>query len=183
MGKMESTIEQISLTEALSEARISELPKPIKNNNMIWIKAIVKVTKCTGASNYAIGINNGNGQPYIINDYGKTAKIVRIDGIYPYVYMDSRGIPDLRNKQEIISYLAENGFKEEETELLLSTKDKSGENKTPEQIKADREKIKYQVYYSAIQVELKKVNDRNRAQHLNDKYEKRRDEERNEERY
>lgn len=180
---MESTSEQISLSEALSEARISELPKPIKNNNMIWIKAIVKVTKCTGTSNYAIGVNNGNGKPSIINDFGKTAKIVRIDGIYPYMYMDSKGIPDLRNKQEIIDYLAENGFTAKDTESLLSTKNELGENKTPEQIKSDREKIKFQVYYSAVQVELKKINDRNRAQHLNDKYEKRRTKERNEECY
>lgn len=168
---MESKIEQLSLTEALSEARISTLPPTAKNTNKIWVKAIVKVRKCNGSTNYAIGVNNGAGYPIIVNDYGASARIARIEEIYPFLFMASRGIPDMRSKNDIIEYLGRAGYNRDDVVYLLSTKDKCDIDKSPEQENADRKIVKQWVYETAIRHELKKVDDSVRAEKMRDMYE------------
>ena len=155
--------ESNTLTQALSEARVTALPKPYsKKSDRIWLKAIVHVIKCDNSRNFAIAVNDGAGNPVIIKDFGKTSRIVKIDGLYPFLAMSPAGIPNLQTQNEIISYLS--GFyknSEYELENLLSDTNTDGSPKTEEQKKNDREEVKKKVYHVAIQHEIKRVDSLN----------------------
>lgn len=160
---MENISEQISLTEAMADAHIREFPEELKDNGKIWVKAIVKVMKCNCRSNYALAVNDGTGNPDIVKDYGSVAKIVKILGIYPYYYLDNSAMPDLRNKQDIITYLFRSGIPKEPIERLLSIENEKGERKSDEQRKRDKEKVKILVYKSAIKNYITNKDERERA--------------------
>lgn len=160
---MPTRTEENTFQQALSEARVTELPKPYsKKSDRIWLKAIVHVIKCDNSRNYAIAVNDGTGNPIIVKDFGKTSKIVKVDGLYPFLAMGPSGIPNLQTQNEIIAFLS--GFyknSEREVEQMLSNANADGSEKTDEQKKADREEIKKRVYYAAIQYEIKRVDSLN----------------------
>lgn len=160
-----------SLSDALSIARVPELPEELKNNENNWIKAIVLVRKCNLNVNYALAINDGYGNPVITNDFGSPAKIVRVEKIYPYYFLTSGNIPDLRSKVEIIRYLSNYGYSEEEITQLLSTKNSDGKDKTDEEKKNDREQVKKFVNRVAILSELRNINELTESRRMNDGYE------------
>lgn len=139
---MESISEQISLTEALSEVRLTELPKEWEDKSVHWSSAIVRVRKNNLQINYVIAENDGEDNPLVIRDFGTSAKIVEILGIYPYRYLSDSYAPDLRNKSDILSYLSANGVDEAYVSQLLSTKKKDGCDKTDEEKKADKAIVK-----------------------------------------
>lgn len=142
-----------SLMEALSCEGLPNLPKEGCDN--LWIKAIVKVTKCDNSSNYAVALNSVDGKPNIIRDFGNMARIKSIDNIYPYYVMPKDAIPDLRNKQDIVEYLSNMcGYTVEEATLLMSRKKADGTDKTPEEIKADKETAKKAITDTAFKVEM-----------------------------
>lgn len=147
---MESKTERISLMEAMSDAHVKEIPAELKDNKKIWVKAIVKVIKCNSKKNYALAINKGDGTPEIVKDYGDAARIVKVESIYPYYYLEDRYIPDLRNKQDIIAYLDNSRVDVEVIKKLLSTEMENGEKKSEEQRKADKEIVKKTVIKTAI---------------------------------
>lgn len=168
---MESISEQISLTEALSEARIPVLPNEWTNKSIHWVMAIVKVRKNNMKVNYAIAENDGEDKPIIVKDFGSSAKIVRVEKIYPYYFLTSGNIPDLRSKVEIIRYLSNYGYSEEEITQLLSTKNSDGKDKTDEEKKNDREQVKKFVNRVAILSELRNINELTESRRMNDGYE------------
>lgn len=142
-----------SLIEALSCEGLPRLPK--EDGDGMWIKAIVKVTKCDNSSNYAIALNSASGNPRIIRDFGNMARIKRIDNIYPYYVMPSEAIPDLRNKQSVIDYLRSMcDYTAEEATQLLSRKRADGTDKTAEEYKADKETAKKAIMDKAFEVEM-----------------------------
>ena len=135
---MESLSEQISLTDALSEARLPELPKEWENKSIHWASAIVRVRKNNLRINYALAENDGEDNPLVVKDFGSSAKIVEVLGIYPYNYLNDNYSPDLRNKNDIVSYLSVNGIDKEYVSQLLSTKKQDGSDKTDEEKKSDK---------------------------------------------
>lgn len=148
MNNLEKT-----LTDALMSAGLSSLPKEGSDN--LWIKAIVEVKKCDNSSNYAIAVNNVDGKPNIVQDFGNMARIVSIGKIYPYYIMPKSAIPDLRNRQDITSYLESMGVSTaEETAKLFSKKKEDGTDKTTEEIKADKDTIKNLVLQTAFKAEM-----------------------------
>ena len=156
---MESKNEQISLTECLSLSRITELPKEW-DGKKTWLKAIVKVTKCDNSCNYALADNNGRNKPSIMRDFGNMARIVKVEGIYPTYYMSENQKPDLRNKTDIVTYLANAGYKKDNVEFLLGMAGKNGEDKTDEEKKADKETVKMWVNEVSIKLQLGVLNDK-----------------------
>ena len=156
---MESKNEQISLTECLSLSRINELPKEW-DGKKTWLKAIVKVTKCDNSCNYALADNNGRNNPSIMRDFGNMARIVKVEGIYPTYYMSENQKPDLRNKTDIVTYLANAGYNKDNVEFLLGTAGKNGEDKTDEEKKADKETVKMWVNEVSIKLQLGVLNDK-----------------------
>lgn len=71
-----------TLCEALSHARIEELPKE-STKKAAWTKAIALVTKTTNRQSYVI-VRKKDGRIDIVKDFGTTAQIIRIDAVYPY---------------------------------------------------------------------------------------------------
>lgn len=156
---MESKNEQISLMECMSLSRMTELPKEW-DGKRIWLKAIVKVSKCDNSKNYALAENDGRNKPYILRDFGNCARIVSIDNIYPTYYLVENQKPDLRNKNDIITYLSNAGYVKENVEFLLGNVDSNGVDKTEEQKKSDKETVKMWVNEVSIKLQLEILNEK-----------------------
>lgn len=169
---MESLSEQISLTEALSEARIPTLPNEWTNKNIHWARAIVKVRKINMKVNYAIAENDGEDKPIIVKDFGSSAKIVEILEIHPYAHLNDFYMPDLRNKQDITKYLTVNGVNEQYVLELLSTKKSDGSDKSDEEKKEDRSLIKKMVIRFAVIDQVDNANMRSNGRRNNEGFEK-----------
>lgn len=140
--------EEITLTEALSEAHIKELNDEVPSGDNTWVKAIVLVTKCDASRNFALAVNSGDGKPLIVKDFGSMAAIVRIDKIFPYIKLNSSNTPVLKNKRDIILFFKRNGYTEEEVadiESLLSDKTSEGEDKDKERLENDRAIVKNKI--------------------------------------
>lgn len=150
-------MEDKTLIDVLSICRVKELGKEW-DGKKLWLKAIVKVTKCDNSKNYAIAYNNGYNKPFIVRDFGNMARIASIDAIYPFYYIQESQKPDLRNKTDIIKYLGDNGYDKENIEYLLNTKDEEGNEKTVEQKKEDKDKVKSMVDYVCIKTQLDFLN-------------------------
>lgn len=139
-----------TMVDAMSFARVSDLKE--WDGKKVWLRAVVKVTKCDNSENYAVADNDGYGKPTIVRDYGNMASIVRIDKIYPALLLKNDDLPNFRMKKDVANYLVKNGYDEEEVNKLMSTEDK-----TPEQIKEDNEKIKSMVYTTEIKKQTKNL--------------------------
>lgn len=128
----------ITLQECLAATGQRDLPKKIgANYNKVWIKAICLVRKAGGFEEYCLCDNDGNNKPSIKRDFGRSAAIQEILGIFPYQELEGRFTPDLRSDKAILSFLVKNGYKEEEISTLLEK-----EGKDPEQVKKDRATVK-----------------------------------------
>lgn len=125
------------LLEVLKVIGWADLPLPIDASyKKKWIKAVVKVRKLSGHESFCLAVNDGNDKPRIIRDFGPTSIITDIISVHPYEEIDRNPVPRFTSDEQIVKYLYKKGFKEDVTLPLLST-----DNKTPEQIKADRAKI------------------------------------------
>lgn len=126
------------LLDALKEIGWPDLPPAIgEGYKKTWIKAVVKVRKYSGAESYCLAVNDGNDKPRIIRDFGPTAIIAEILSIHPYEETGKNIIPRFTSDEQVFRYLTKSDFKAEEIALLLSK-----DNKSPEQIEADRKQIK-----------------------------------------
>ena len=102
------------LLDALKEIGWPDIPKAIgANYKKRWIKAIVKVRKYNGLESYCIAVNDGDGKPRIIRDFGPTSIIADVISIHPYV--EARGIggglqlSDFSSGEELALFLAKRG--------------------------------------------------------------------------
>ena len=143
-----------SLTEALAYAKLTKLPNEWEDRGGVWTKAVVLVTKTNTKKNYAIAVNYGDNKPSIVKDFGDVCMIAKVEHIYPYYYLDDSYNPDLRNKNDIINYLSCNGFDENYIKGLLSNKKLDGQDKTDEEKKSDKGKVKGFVVQTAINNQL-----------------------------
>lgn len=136
------------LLDALKAIGWPDLPKPIgAGYDKTWIKAIVKVRKYSGVESYCLAVNDGQGKPRIVRDFGPTAIIAEILSIHPYEETASqRIIPRFTNDEQIVKYLHKFGHKDAVIAALLST-----ENKTSEQIEADRAQVNDLIEQAALQ--------------------------------
>lgn len=121
---MIKNIKERTLVEALSFCGVRELPEEFKGKE-VWIKAIGLVSKVDGSQSYVYLERGKLGASNIKKDFGTLSPIVKIDKIYPYLYLSEDEVPKFskENKGEKTSWLVARGYNEEE----LSTK-------TPQQI-------------------------------------------------
>ncbi len=150
------TQEEKTLADALSYAKVVELPAEYKATSMkIWARAIVKVKKYNGRCNYALAINDGSGSPRVVKDFGEMVGIKTFEGIYPYEYVTDEKMPSLRNKKDIIAFLAMYGYEEEKIATLLGNTDAEGNAKTDEQKAEDKAIVKGYIEQIALKEILK----------------------------
>ena len=121
---MIKNIKDETLVEALSFCGVRELPEELKGKE-VWIKAIGLVSKVDGSQSYVYLERGELGASNIKKDFGTLSPIVKIDKIYPYLYLSEDEVPKFskEDKGEKTSWLVARGYNEEE----LSTK-------TPQQI-------------------------------------------------
>ena len=121
---MIKNIKERTLVEALSFCGVRELPEELKGKE-VWMKAIGLVSKVDGSQSYVYLERGELGASNIKKDFGTLSPIVKIDKIYPYLYLSEDEVPKFskEDKGEKTSWLIARGYNEEE----LSTK-------TPQQI-------------------------------------------------
>lgn len=135
------------LLDTLKAIGWPDLPQPIgAGYKKTWIKAVVKVRKYSGVESYCLAVNDGGGNPRIIRDFGPTAIIAEVLSIHPYEETASqRIIPRFVSDEQRVKYLRKFGYKAAEIAALLST-----ENKTPEQIEANRAQVNSFIEQAAL---------------------------------
>lgn len=150
------TYEEKTLAEAMSYAKVPKLPEEYKATGMkIWARAIVKVKKYNGRSNYALAVNDGSGSPRVVKDFGEMVGIKTFEAIYPYEYVTDEKMPSLRNKKDIIAFLGVYGYNEGDITTLLSNTDAEGNAKTDEQKASDKALVKSYIEKIALKEILK----------------------------
>ena len=90
--------------DVLEYAFLYSLPD-LENGTDMWIRAIGLVTKSNTKQNYCILSKNGFGEINVIKTFGSAAKIVKINEIRPYVYLNQKYIIEFKNKADVITYL------------------------------------------------------------------------------
>ena len=106
--------------DVLEYAFLYSLPD-LENGTDMWIRAIGLVTKSNTKQNYCILSKNGFGEINVIKTFGSAAKIVKINEIRPYVYLNQKYIIEFKNKAEIISYILKQYTEYSEDELKTIT--------------------------------------------------------------
>lgn len=154
---------EISLQAALQDFGLTTLPKEVKKDSGIeLIEGIALVTKSNGIQGYVKVSGDGDGGITIKKDYGQALLIRSIDKLYPVQTLDTKRFkPDLRSDKQIIKFLCKSDYDEPEVAALLSK-----ENKTPEQIKADRDIIKKYINTVAIKIAKQKLAEEERIEEL-----------------
>lgn len=151
-----------TLQLALQKTGLRALPKAISaNDTRVWINAIVLVQKM-GMETYCLAQNNGDGKPSITQDFGPCYAISEILSIHPIEVIDRRFTPNLRSDKAIVAFLSKNGYDEA---LITAMLDKSAHN-TPEEAKADREKVKQFVMQVAIKIAQKTIVEEERCREI-----------------
>lgn len=131
-----------TLSDALTYARVPELPEKLSEKHETWTKAIVLVKKVNNRTNYALAHNNGSGTPIVVKDFGASCAIREILEVYPYSFTTRQYQPDLRSKDDILLYLVNHGEKKEDIEALLSKKTRNNRAKSEAKIAEDNKTIK-----------------------------------------
>ena len=150
------TYKEKTLAEAMSYAKVPKLPEEYKATGMkIWVRAIVKVKKYNGRSNYALAVNDGSGSPRVVKDFGEMVGIKTFEAIYPYEYVTDEKMPSLRNKKDIIAFLSVYGYNEDDITALLANADAEGNAKTDEQKTSDKALVKSYIEKIALNEILK----------------------------
>lgn len=140
------TSKQISLQAALQDAGLRELGRPFDpQGNALWLTAIARVLKTNGQEEYVKVVNNGDNKPTVVKDYGSCAAIVKVVALYPIDILERRFRPDLRSPKAVFDFLTKHKYPADKVSALMSK-----DNKTPEQIAADKEAVNRLVTECAI---------------------------------
>lgn len=131
----------------MQEHGLRELPKPYDpKSGDVWITALAMVRRVTGIEDYVYVTNdNADGTPVVKKDYGVCAAIAEVKAIFPIEKLDKRFRPDLRSDKQIYEFLTKRGYDPDMVKKKLTKEDKS-----PEDINADRSEIKRLVNEAAI---------------------------------
>lgn len=153
---MISRIEEDSLYEALNYLRLSEMPDEYNpESGNIWVKSLVRVRKMDTSISYAVALNNGRGGYRFVKDFGRTSQIIEVLNNFPLAFLEKRDIPSFRRQEDFIEFLKEYGYDEDECRSLISRKDKDGNNKPEDVLKADRGEIRSRIREICIKLKTK----------------------------
>lgn len=123
---MENTQEK-DLMDALAYTGCSKLPRAInivKDQSRIWVKAIAKVHKITGADTYVVLKNDYGRRPVVIKTFGESSAIANIVSIHPFEWLQPDFIPKFKNDEDRDAFLARSYGKLVEKISALSPEDK-----------------------------------------------------------
>ena len=134
-----------TLSEALTYARVPELPKKTEKGDNGWIKAIALVRKANNRTGYVIVNNDGIGNPMVSVDFGPAIVIKEIMEVYPYLMRVKESRPALLDDNDILVYLVRHGEDQDKVMALLSGTYKNGRKKPEERLLADRAKVQIMV--------------------------------------
>lgn len=137
-------IEKNSLNEVLSYAKCTELPKPLKKND-IYVRAIALVRKLNNRESYCMVVNDGTGKPVVKKTFGSISVIKEVVEIYPLSTLEASVVPDFRKKQDVIDFLFHCGYDKAHITSLFA--ENSEESKAT---------IKKLVYKACIDHQLKR---------------------------
>ena len=103
-----SKVTRMSLINALSHYSLPNIPD-IDNGEDVWIRALALVTKYDGRD-YFVCVEK-DWQTFdnkVIKDFGATSAICKYKAIYPFVYLESRYMPNNldKTKESRIAYLS-----------------------------------------------------------------------------
>jgi hypothetical protein len=95
-----------SLFEMLTTAKLPQLPE-INNPDKTWVKAIVKILRKTGKIDYAIAEHDlfSYDEVRVLKEIGGVGVYHELLGIYPYVYLTEKYIPEVKNKKDMIDFI------------------------------------------------------------------------------
>lgn len=109
------TKETASLTQMLLEAKIPTLPQE-NDESKVWTLAIVKILRNTGVSDYVIAQHDyfSWNEINVKSEMANVGIPKQVLGIYPYDYLNSSDVPDVKDKQDIVTFLARVTHEDEE---------------------------------------------------------------------
>lgn len=107
---MDNKTKNESLTLALSEAALRELPQVYDGEN-VYVRAIALVRKADGSENYALVRKSKEGKDIVCQDFGHMSVIRQIVEVYPYEFLQERFMPMFDkddDRESRIAYLMSN---------------------------------------------------------------------------
>lgn len=82
-------IKEISLSRALSDKRLPDLPKQYRDDcGEYWLEAIVLVRKLNMSQSYAVAKRDASGKITYTADFGDISPISGLISIHPYMYLN-----------------------------------------------------------------------------------------------
>lgn len=115
-------LEKNSLDEVLSYTKCTELPKPLKKND-VFVRAIALVRKLNNHESYCIVDNDGTGKPVVKKTFGSISVIKEVKEIYPLSLLEASVVPDFRKKQDVIDFLVCCGENRDTVERMFECAD------------------------------------------------------------
>lgn len=115
-------LEKNSLDEVLSYTKCTELPKPLKKND-VFVRAIALVRKLNNHESYCIVDNDGTGKPVVKKTFGSISVIKEVKEIYPLSLLEASVVPDFRKKQDVIDFLVCCGENRDTVERMFESAD------------------------------------------------------------
>lgn len=97
---------QTELRAALDYLNISQIPEKLSSEEKrIWVTALLEVRKSDFSRSYAIGRNIYGKSPKIYKTFGNPAMIKQIVNIYPITWLESKFVPAIKSKDDVIDYI------------------------------------------------------------------------------
>lgn len=107
---MEKRIRKGAEVDVLSYLNLGKMPPILdKKDDRIWIKAIALVYKSDNSYDYAVVTRGEGSQPEVKKTFGGLHRISRIEDIYPFMFLDEKTLPLLKNRKDIFNYLESKG--------------------------------------------------------------------------
>ena len=115
--------EELSLDEMLSYVGLPMLPEP-NDERKTWVRAIVKIERSKGITDYAIATHDvfGWNGIRVKKESAGNGIARRLVGIYPFEYLIDKFFPKVTSKSDIVNFISING-NEDKSHLTGMSKD------------------------------------------------------------
>ena len=127
---MNNALKEQSLSKALTDKRLPELPKKYRDDcGEYWLEAIVLVRKLNLTQTYAVAKHDADGKISYVADYGTMSPIAGLISIHPYMYLNKeKYMPFETIEQKRIALIKYIGDDEESQEAVDDMTDEEVEH-------------------------------------------------------